>query len=31
VHPANGMPALYTSKDGTPYADIRRRGPDEKD
>jgi uncharacterized cupin superfamily protein len=31
VHPANGMPALYTNKDGTPYADIRRRGPDEKD
>lgn len=25
VHPAGGKPALYARKDGTPYADIRRR------
>jgi len=31
VHPADGIPALYTCKDGTPYQDIRRRGPDETD
>ena len=31
VHPANGMPAMYTHQDGTPYTDIRRRGPDEED
>ena len=31
VHPADGVPAMYTRKDGTPYTDIRRRGPDEKD
>ena len=31
VHPADGVPAMYTRKDGTPYADIRRRGPEEKD
>jgi uncharacterized cupin superfamily protein len=28
VHPPGGVPALYTHLDGTPYADIRRRGPD---
>ena len=27
VHPADGIPALYTHLDGTPYADIRMRGP----
>jgi uncharacterized cupin superfamily protein len=31
LFPPGGKPALYTRKDGTPYADIRRRGPDEKD
>jgi uncharacterized cupin superfamily protein len=31
AHPQNGVPALYTRRDGTPYADIRRRGPDEED
>lgn len=31
VHPANGMPALYTRKDGTPYQDIKRRGIDTED
>jgi uncharacterized cupin superfamily protein len=25
--PAGGRPAAYTRRDGTPYADIRRRGP----
>jgi uncharacterized cupin superfamily protein len=25
--PAGGKPAVYTHKDGTPYLDIRRRGP----
>ena len=29
VHPPDGMPALYTHNDGTPYPDIRRRTPDE--
>ena len=28
VAPAGGKPALYTHRDGTPYPDIRRRGPD---
>ena len=27
VAPADGKPALYTHRDGTPYQDIRRRGP----
>lgn len=27
VAPAGGKPAIYTRRDGTPYADIRRRGP----
>ncbi len=26
--PAGGKPAAYTHRDGTPYLDIRRRGPD---
>jgi uncharacterized cupin superfamily protein len=25
--PAGGKPAVYTHRDGTPYQDIRRRGP----
>jgi uncharacterized cupin superfamily protein len=28
VAPAGGKPAVYTHRDGTPYQDIRRRGPD---
>lgn len=27
VAPAGGKPAVYTHKDGTPYLDIKRRGP----
>jgi uncharacterized cupin superfamily protein len=27
VAPAGGKPAVYTHRDGTPYSDIRRRGP----
>jgi len=27
VAPTGGRPALYTRRDGTPYTDIRRRGP----
>jgi uncharacterized cupin superfamily protein len=27
VCPAGGKPALYTHRDGTPYENIRRRGP----
>ncbi len=27
--PAGGMPAIYTRRDGTPYTDIKRRGPEE--
>ena len=27
----SGIPALYTHCDGTPYAGLRRRGPDEDD
>ena len=27
VAPASGTPAVYTHRDGTPYQDIRRRGP----
>jgi len=27
IAPAGGKPALYTRRDGTPYQDIRRRGP----
>ena len=29
IAPAGGKPALYTRRDGTPYSDIRRRGPEE--
>jgi uncharacterized cupin superfamily protein len=28
IAPAGGEPAVYTHRDGTPYQDIRRRGPD---
>jgi uncharacterized cupin superfamily protein len=28
VAPSGGKPAIYTHRDGTPYQDIRRRGPD---
>jgi uncharacterized cupin superfamily protein len=28
VAPAGGLRALYTQRDGTPYADIKRRGPE---
>jgi len=27
VAPAGGQPAIFTRRDGTPYADIKRRGP----
>ena len=27
VAPPGGKPAIYTRRDGTPYPDIRRRGP----
>lgn len=27
IAPADGKPAIYTHRDGTPYLDIRRRGP----
>src|SRR4051812_15241756 len=27
--PADDLPSMYTAKDGTPYTDIRRRGPDD--
>lgn len=26
---ADGKPAVYTHRDGTPYTDIKRRGPDD--
>jgi len=29
VAPAGGKPAVYTHRDGTPYTDIKRRGPDQ--
>jgi hypothetical protein len=29
VAPADGKPAIYTYRDGTPYTDIRRRGPED--
>jgi uncharacterized cupin superfamily protein len=28
VAPAGGKPAIYAHRDGTPYPDIKRRGPD---
>jgi uncharacterized cupin superfamily protein len=31
VFAPGGAPALYTRKDGTPYADIKRRTPDDPD
>jgi uncharacterized cupin superfamily protein len=30
VAPAGGRPAAYTHRDGTPYQDIRRRGPSDE-
>jgi PAS domain S-box-containing protein len=27
VAPAEGRPTIYTRRDGTPYEDIKRRGP----
>jgi uncharacterized cupin superfamily protein len=27
LSPPNGKPAIYTRRDGTPYTDIKRRGP----
>jgi uncharacterized cupin superfamily protein len=27
VAPAGGKPAMYTHRDGTPYTDLKRRGP----
>lgn len=29
IAPAGGKPAIYTRRDGTPYGEIRRRGPEE--
>jgi uncharacterized cupin superfamily protein len=29
IAPAGGRPAIYCHRDGTPYHDIRRRGPDD--
>jgi uncharacterized cupin superfamily protein len=28
VSPPGGQPAVYTRRDGTPYTDLKRRGPD---
>ena len=28
IAPAGGKPAAYTHRDGTPYLDLRRRGPE---
>lgn len=28
VAPADSKPAIYTKRDGTPYTDIKRRGPE---
>ncbi len=27
IAPADGKPSIYAHRDGTPYGDIRRRGP----
>ena len=27
LSPPGGVPAMYTHRDGTPYTDLRRRGP----
>lgn len=29
--PAQAQPAIYTHSDGTPYENLRRRGPDDED
>ena len=29
IAPAGGKPAMYCHRDGTPYSDIKRRGPDD--
>jgi hypothetical protein len=29
IVPPDGKPVLYAHKDGTPYTDIKRRGPEE--
>lgn len=29
IAPPRGQPAMYAHRDGTPYTDIRRRGPDD--
>jgi uncharacterized cupin superfamily protein len=29
VHAADGKPSMYTHRDGAPYADIRRRTPND--
>ena len=29
VAPAGGKPAMYTRRDGTPYENLRRRGPED--
>jgi uncharacterized cupin superfamily protein len=31
VHNGHGKPAIYSHTDGTPYTDIKRRGPDSQD
>jgi len=28
ISPADGKPAIYTRRDGTPYTDVKRRGPE---
>ena len=30
VYPVDGIPAIYTHLDGTPYTDIRQRKPEDK-
>ena len=29
IAPPHGKPAMYTRRDGTPYTDLRRRGPND--
>ncbi|HEX3756140.1 MAG TPA: cupin domain-containing protein [Rhizomicrobium sp.] len=29
VHPPGGKPAMYTDRDGMPYTDLHRRGPED--
>jgi uncharacterized cupin superfamily protein len=31
AYPAGGVPVRFTRRDGTPYEDIRHRGPDDTD